>query len=170
MQNLSSLTRDWTSHLFSGVQSLNHWTAKEVPPAGPLGMVFPLLGTLFIKASIWLMSRYSFFKTQNKGLPWWSSGKESACQSRRHRFDPWSLTKPVHHNCWACTLEPKNLNYWAHCAATAEAHVPWSLRSVATREATAMRSLLSATKRSPHLLQLEKSPWAIKSSLITTSS
>ena len=23
------------------------------------------------------------------GLPWWLSGKESACQSRRHRFDPW---------------------------------------------------------------------------------
>ena len=23
-------------------------------------------------------------------LPWWLSGKESACQSRRHRFDPWS--------------------------------------------------------------------------------
>ena len=21
-------------------------------------------------------------------LPWWLSGKESACQSRRHRFDP----------------------------------------------------------------------------------
>ena len=23
------------------------------------------------------------------GLPWWLSGKESACCSRRHRFDPW---------------------------------------------------------------------------------
>ena len=23
-------------------------------------------------------------------LAWWLSGKESACQSRRHRFDPWS--------------------------------------------------------------------------------
>ena len=23
------------------------------------------------------------------GLPWWLSGKESACQCRRHRFDPW---------------------------------------------------------------------------------
>ena len=22
--------------------------------------------------------------------PWWPSGKESACQCRRHRFDPWS--------------------------------------------------------------------------------
>ena len=24
------------------------------------------------------------------GLPWWLSGKESACQCRRHRFDSWS--------------------------------------------------------------------------------
>ena len=24
------------------------------------------------------------------GLPWWLSGKESACQSRRHMFDPWA--------------------------------------------------------------------------------
>ena len=24
-----------------------------------------------------------------KGLPKWHSGKESACQCRRHRFDPW---------------------------------------------------------------------------------
>ena len=22
-------------------------------------------------------------------IPWWLSGKESACQCRRHRFDPW---------------------------------------------------------------------------------
>jgi len=25
-----------------------------------------------------------------RGLPWWLSGKESACQCRRHQFDPWS--------------------------------------------------------------------------------
>ena len=25
----------------------------------------------------------------NKGLHWWLSGKESACQNRRHGFDPW---------------------------------------------------------------------------------
>ena len=39
------------------------------------------------------------------GLPWWLSGKESFCQCRRHRFNPWSrkiphamgATKPVHH-------------------------------------------------------------------------
>ena len=27
---------------------------------------------------------------ESRGLPWWLSGKESTCQSRRCRFDPWS--------------------------------------------------------------------------------
>ena len=36
-------------------------------------------------------------------FPWWLRGKESACQCRRHRFNPWSrkiplATKSVHHN------------------------------------------------------------------------
>ena len=29
------------------------------------------------------------------GLPWWLSGKESACQRRRRRFDPWGLEDPL---------------------------------------------------------------------------
>ena len=29
-------------------------------------------------------------KTVDGGLPWWLSGKESACQCRRYGFDPWS--------------------------------------------------------------------------------
>ena len=28
------------------------------------------------------------------GLPWWFSGKESACQSRRHELDPWVMKIP----------------------------------------------------------------------------
>ena len=42
-------------------------------------------------------------------------------------------TKPMHHNYWACGLEPASHNYWARepqplspCAATTEAHVPRS--------------------------------------------
>jgi len=31
-----------------------------------------------------------FFKTILLDLPWWLSGKESTCQCRKHRFDPWS--------------------------------------------------------------------------------
>jgi len=61
----------------------------------------------------------SFFVKYNEGLLWWLSGKESTCQCRRHRFNPWSrktphccrATKTVHHNCWACarTQESKLL-------------------------------------------------------------
>ena len=46
--------------------------------------------------------RPSFFAAQKgllqgqarRGLPWWLSGKESTCQCRRHRFDPWSRKIP----------------------------------------------------------------------------
>ena len=29
-----------------------------------------------------------------RGLPWWLSGQESACQRRRHEFNPWSGNIP----------------------------------------------------------------------------
>ena len=55
-------------------------------------------------------------------LPWWLSGKESACQCKR-QF--WLLVwedlschgaaKPIHHIYWACALEPRNHNYWSLC-------------------------------------------------------
>ena len=46
-----------------------------------------------------------------RGLPWWPSGEESACQCRGHGFDPGSrefptcqgATRPVCHNYWART-------------------------------------------------------------------
>ena len=34
------------------------------------------------------------FKMYQYGLPWWSSGYESALQRRGHRFDPWSGQSP----------------------------------------------------------------------------
>ena len=49
----------------------------------------------------------------------WLSGKESTCQRRRHKFEPWSgedptclrATKPVHRNYWACALESGNCTW-----------------------------------------------------------
>ena len=32
---------------------------------------------------------YNKWKAPTIGLPWWVNGEESACQWRRHRFDPW---------------------------------------------------------------------------------
>ena len=37
------------------------------------------------------------------GLPWWFRGKESACQCRRHRFDPWVKKIPWRRK-WQLTL------------------------------------------------------------------
>lgn len=62
------------------------------------------------------------------GLPWWLSGKESACQRRRHRFNPWSRKTPhaggqlsPYATTTACAAEPGSHNSWAHV------HSFWSL-------------------------------------------
>ena len=55
------------------------------------------------------------------GPHWGLSDKESACQGRRHGFDPsfgkishaLEQLKPECHNYWACFLEPGSLNYWS---------------------------------------------------------
>ena len=57
-----------------------------------------------------LLKKKKFFS----GLSRWYSGQESVWQHRGHRFDPWSGNIPhaeeqlidMHHNDWACTLEP----------------------------------------------------------------
>ena len=83
----------------------------------------------------------------NWGLPWWLSGKQSSCECRRHRFDPWSGKIPCaakHLSPCAATTEPTCHNYWS-----LHAREPCST----TREATAARSLNTARKSSPHLPQ-----------------
>ena len=63
--------------------------------------------------------------------------------------------------------KPMLHSYWA-CATTAEAHEPWSPYS-ATREPTAMGSLHTTTRDSPHSPQLEKGPRAATKSPCTTA-
>ena len=85
-----------------------------------------------------------------KGLLWWSSGKDSAWQCRRHRFqslvqeDPTChrATKPMCHNYWACILEPRSCNYWAHVPQLLKPthRCPTQSPCPQTREATTMRS------------------------------
>ena len=41
-----------------------------------------------------MLKNYLVSKSWCIGLPWWLSGKESACQCRRHGFDPWSGKVP----------------------------------------------------------------------------
>ena len=63
----------------------------------------------------------STFWKDKFGLPLWLSGKESTCQCRRHRFDPWSGKIPrateqlsLCRLYCACALELESRNYWAH--------------------------------------------------------
>ena len=47
-----------------------------------------------------------------RGLPWWRSGWESACQCRGHGFEPWSGRIPhaaEQVGPWATTAEPARL-------------------------------------------------------------
>ena len=51
-------------------------------------------------------------KTDWKGLPWWCSGWESACQCRGHGFEPWSGKIPhaaEQLGPWATTTDPARL-------------------------------------------------------------
>ena len=88
-------------------------------------------------------TRLEWLNTHTRGLPWWYSGFESVCQCRGHRFDP------------GPEKVPHVGEQQTPCTATTEAHVPYRLCS-ATREATAMRSLHTAMKRSPCSWQLGK--------------
>ena len=80
-----------------------------------------------IHSCIRLSSRICY-KSSNQGLPWWLSGKESACQCRTHGFDPWSGKIPyiteqlspcatiielVLSSPGAATNEPTCCNYWS---------------------------------------------------------
>ena len=77
------------------------------------------------------------------GLPCCYNESESTWHCRRHGFNPWS---------WNIPPAKEQL---CPCATSTEALAPWSLCSV-TREATAVRSPLTATKSKPSLPQLEK--------------
>ena len=52
--------------------------------------------------------------------------------------DPTCRRATKHHSYWACTLEPANHNYWVRAP-----------RPCAPQQATAMRSLCTATRESP---------------------
>jgi len=40
------------------------------------------------------MAKWLIQQKTISGLPWWLSGKESACQCKRLAFDPWSWKIP----------------------------------------------------------------------------
>ena len=50
-------------------------------------------------------------------------------------------TKPMHHNCWACALEPGSRNYWSPCAITTECP-----RALCNKRSHCNRSLCTAPR------------------------
>ena len=61
------------------------------------------------------------------GLPWWLSGKESTCQCRRRRFDPWGKKIPRRRK-WQPT--PVFLAGKSHRQRSLADYSPWGCRSV----------------------------------------
>ena len=62
------------------------------------------------------MGRKAVYYKVLSGLPWWLSGKESACQCRTHGIDPWSRKiphAPEQLSPWATTTEPTCHKYWS---------------------------------------------------------
>ena len=60
------------------------------------------------------------------GLPWWLSGKESACQCSRHEFDLWSGKIPhAVEQLIPCATATEPV-LWSSGAATTESYMPWS--------------------------------------------
>ena len=72
----------------------------------------------------WLQKGWCVFLS---GLPWWLSGKESACQCRRHEFNPWVGKIPWRKN-WQPT--PVFLPGKSHGQRSLVGYSPWGCKRV----------------------------------------
>ena len=78
-------------------------------------------------------------KSFNKGLPWWCSGWESACQCRGHGFQPWAGRIPhavLQLSPWATTTE----TCVPRARAPQEKPLQWEARTAQRRVAPARHS------------------------------
>ena len=76
------------------------------------------LPQFFFLISFAFKKLYHFCSKTRRGLPWWRSGWESACQCRGHGFEPWSGKMPhaaEQLGPWATLL---SLRVWSLCSAT----------------------------------------------------
>ena len=98
-------------------------------------------------------------KQNYEGLPWCLSGKESTCQCRRHRFNPWSRNIP--HASEQLTHAPQLLSL---CYRAWEPKLPSP--HTATSEACAPRACALQQEWSPlwvvHVPWLESSPCSMQ--------
>ena len=125
--SMTSLQAQWGQDLAWSLCSLNIcWlnTESSVPSCGPEDK-----GVWFLTGNTTVL-RMPFL-----GLPWWLSGKESACQCRIHRFNPWSGKIPhAVEQLSPCSM-PTCHNYRS----------PGTLEPSAAREAIAGRNPHTAT-------------------------
>lgn len=70
-------------------------------------------------------------QNSTRALRWWSSGKDSACQCGNKGLIPGpgnstchGATKPGNHDCWACSLEPRQAHAPRACALQQEKPPP----------------------------------------------
>ena len=73
----------------------------------PKGMISPW--QYLVATTCSYMLNQMLYQIWDQGLPWWRSGWESACQCRRHGFEPWSGKIPhatEQLSLWATTTEP----------------------------------------------------------------
>ena len=70
---------------------------------------------------------------RNTGLPWWLSGKESAYQCRRHRFNPWVGKIPWRRK---RQLTPLFLPRKCHGQRSLAGYSPWGHERVRLNSAT----------------------------------
>ena len=77
------------------------------------------------------------------GLPWWLCGNQSACQCRRHRFNPWSSEIPWRRK-WQLT--PVFLPRKSHGQRSLVGCIPWGIkrRHTHTHTHTRVRHNLAA--------------------------
>ena len=126
--------------------------------------IFPTL-TYSHSSPTWFSLKYKkkpnsspTLKQITSGLPWWSNGKESAWQCRRHGFNPWSGKIPH---------ASEQLGLSTATAPVLRAQEPQLLKStqpelVSAKEATVTRSHRAATREQPHSPQLQEVRTAAK--------
>ena len=79
------------------------WTGWPPQPGAALDLQHVVIwgGAFHVSVLIWL--HYIAVNTNDCGLSRWPSGDESACQCRRHKFDPW-IWKIPWKRIWESTL------------------------------------------------------------------
>ena len=100
-------------------------------------------------------------KNNLTGLPWWLSGKESACQCRRRGFNPWWGKIPHASEQVSPRIITVELVLSSLEAATTEALTPWSPYS-AIREPLQWEAITPQLESSSCAPQLKKAGAAMK--------